>query len=147
MSGTRRKSRRKSERKDHRVMVNLTESQHQDLLSRADRYSLTLQSYIRQVLTGDIGLLLKTVETEKEVLSKGLQLAKMQVKNLEMELEMAIDAKKGDFDVRIQEMELERLEEQVANWEQQAALVKKQVELQDLEKKLLMRYQKGRSTG
>ena len=44
-------------------------------------------------------------------------------------------------------MELERLEEQVANWEQQAAFVKKQVELQDLEKKLLMRHLKRRSTG
>jgi len=147
MSGMRRKSLRKFERKDHRVMVNLTESQHQGLISRADRYSLTLQNYIRQVLTGDIGLLLKTVETEKEVLSKELQLAKMQVKNLEMELEIAVNAKKGDFDVRIQEMELERLEEQVANWEQQAAFVKKQVELQDLEKKLLMRHLKRRSTG
>ena len=147
MSGTRRKSPRKFERKDHRVMVNLTESQHQGLISRADRYSLTLQNYIRQVLTGDIGLLLKTVETEKEVLSKELQLAKMQVKNLEMQLEIAVNAKKGDFDVRIQEMELERLEEQVANWEQQAAFVKKQVELQDLEKKLLMRHLKRRSTG
>lgn len=147
MSGTRRKSPRKFERKDHRVMVNLTESQHQGLISRADRYSLTLQNYIRQVLTGDIGLLLKTVETEKEVLGKELQLAKMQVKNLEMQLEIAVNAKKGDFDVRIQEMELERLEEQVANWEQQAAFVKKQVELQDLEKKLLMRHLKRRSTG
>ena len=147
MSGPRRKSRRKSERKNHRVMVNLTESQHQDLLSRADRYSLTLQNYIRQVLTGDIGLLLKTVETEKEVLGKELQLAKMQVKNLEMELEIAVNAKKGDFDVRIQEMELERMEEQAAHWEEQLALVKKQVELQSLQNKLLRRHQKRRSTG
>lgn len=128
-------------------MVNLTESQHQDLLSRADRYSLTLQNYIRQVLTGDIGLLLKTVETEKEVLGKELQLAKMQVKNLEMQLEIAVNAKKGDFDERIQEMELERMEEQAAHWEEQLALVKKQVELQSLQNKLLRRHQKRRSTG
>ncbi|MHA1962571.1 MAG: plasmid mobilization protein [Candidatus Thorarchaeota archaeon] len=135
-----RRTAKKNEKKDKRVTVNLTEREHRDLRSRADRSDLSSLDYIRHVLFDEFNPLIEVLETEKETLRVELKKGKIQLQILEKELELerSVEGMELDERLRRQQMELERQQEFSEHLKKMLRLQKERVEVKKLEKRLLM---------
>lgn len=135
-----RRTTKKSEKKDKRVTVNLTEEQLRDLQSRADRSDLSSLDYMRHVLFDELDPLIEVLETEKETLRVELEKGKIQLQILEKELELERSREGMEPDERLRrlQMELERQQEFSEHSKKMLRLQKERLEVKKLEKRLLM---------